>query len=278
MEKSTVPVGVRGMLKWIDKGMLDFEHPVQRRSGIWNSLSKSLLVHSILGNYPVPPVYLIKTKEGDGVHYSALDGKQRMTSLKEFVEGGFALNSSTPDVVIDGECHEIAGLFFEELDDELQDLVFGFRFTVYCLENATEEEVFESFARLNNGVALSPTAKCRSEMTGAMAGWTGDICETGFYTGSASFTLAQLRSDADLCTLLQVMLLLDARNEGYDYKSISTSDIRLYCRHIKGGYGQEKMDAIERIFGYLTEAFPEKEKCLKKSNIPMVGGTGSDLP
>ena len=252
--------------------MLDFEHPVQRKGSVWQNLNKSLLVHSLLANYPVPPIYLIKTKTDDGeIHYSVLDGKQRVTSLIDYVKGGFALHGSTPDAWIDGDAYELSNHSFDELQEDLRDAILGYRFTVYCIENATEDEVFECFARLNNGVALSPIAKCRAEMTYEMADWTKKVCSTGFYQSGVSMTVAQLRADGDLCTLLQTMMLLDARQEGYDYTSISTKDIRKYCRDIKGCYGNEKAGMIEEVFGYLSEAFDTRCKFLKKSNIPMVG-------
>lgn len=70
--------------------------------------------------------------------------------------------------------------------------------------------------------------------------------------------------------LLQTMLLLDARHEGYDYKAISTREVTKYCKHIRGNYDDGKRRMMEEIVDYLGETFPEKHKFLKKSNVPMV--------
>ena len=63
MQKSTLPQGVKTLMSWADKETLTFDNPVQRAGSQWNLLQKSLLIHSMLANYPVPAVYLLKYKD-----------------------------------------------------------------------------------------------------------------------------------------------------------------------------------------------------------------------
>jgi hypothetical protein len=105
-----------------------------------------------------------------------------------------------------------------------------------------------------------------------LARWTREICESDFLQHSVSFTVSQLRKEADLEVLLQSMLLLDSRHEGYDnWKGISTAEVTKYCSHIRAtAYNDDKRLMVMELTEYLTNAFPEKHKFLKKSNIPMV--------
>ena len=48
MQKSTLPQGVRKLKAWAEKGALAFDLPIQRASGQWSLLQKSLLIHSML--------------------------------------------------------------------------------------------------------------------------------------------------------------------------------------------------------------------------------------
>ena len=41
-----------------EKKVLSFEHPIQRKSEQWSDRQKSLLIHSMLANYPVPNIYV----------------------------------------------------------------------------------------------------------------------------------------------------------------------------------------------------------------------------
>lgn len=270
MQKSTLPTGVRTLKKWHEKGSLTFDNPVQRSGSQWNLLQKSLLIHSMLANMPVPPVYLLKDKAGGETVYDALDGKQRLQSIFGFIDGEYVLHGSTPEVKLDGCVFDLANLSFEELSEECRDEILGYRFSITCLEDATDEEVEEIFKRLNNSTPLSPIQKCRSELGVELSSWTKQICKRDFFQHAISLTVAQLRREADLEVLLQTMLLLDARHEGYDYKAISTREVTKYCRHIRGDYDEGKRRMMEEIVDYLGEAFPEKHKFLKKSNVPMV--------
>ena len=73
-----------------------------------------------------------------------------------------------------------------------------------------------------------------------------------------------------MCTLLQSMMLLDHKYGGYEYASISADEVMRYSAAIKGNYSEEQKDLLLEIIDYLNEAFDEKEKLLKKINVPMV--------
>lgn len=270
MQKSTLPMGVRALKKYFVRGSLLFDNPIQRADSMWSLLQRSLLIHSMLAGYPIPPLYLLKKKEGTEIMYDALDGKQRLTSIFGFIEGDYALHGGTPEVELDGTVYDLANMTFEELSEECKDTILGYRFSIFCLEDATDEEVEEIFKRLNNATPLSPIQKCRSVLGVELSAWAKEVCKRDFFQHAISFTVAQLRREADLEVLLQTMLLLDARHEGYDYKAISSREVTKYCEHIRGNYNEDKRAMMEEIVDYLGEAFPDKHKFLKKSNVPMI--------
>ncbi|MEY8413937.1 DUF262 domain-containing protein [Lachnospiraceae bacterium 62-26] len=269
MNKATLPQGIRQLAKWYEKGTLKFDLPIQRASGQWSLLQKSLLVHSILADYPIPALYLVKYKDNETT-YQALDGKQRCTSIFEFIHGEYALHASTPNVTIEGTEYELANKLFEELSEDLKDLINGFRFTIYALENATDEEIEEAFARLNASVPLTLIQKARTEMGTDLARWTREMTQLPFFQHAIPLTLAQARRESELEILLQSMLLMDAKDEGYEYKAISMREVMKYCRDIRGVYTDERKKIILCIVEYLSDAFAEKHKFLKKTNVPMV--------
>lgn len=270
MQKSSLPQGVRTLMNWRDKGMLTFDNPVQRAGSQWNLLQKSLLVHSMLANYPIPAVYFLKYKDDkNNTIYDCLDAKQRLTSVFEFIDGEYALDEDTPEISIDDTPYDLGGLKFEELSEECQDIIKGYRFNITCIEDATEEEVEDIFARLNNASPLSTIQKCRSVMGSDLARWCKEMNKHGFFRYSICLTNAQIKREADLEVLLQAMLLLDSRHEGYEWKSISVADVTKYCKHIRGKYNADKRRMVQEILDYLFSAFTEKHKFFKKSNIPM---------
>lgn len=73
-----------------------------------------------------------------------------------------------------------------------------------------------------------------------------------------------------MCTLLQSMMLLDNRYEGYEFSSISADEIMRYAASIKNNYSEGQKNRLYDIIDYLEKVFPEKDKMLKKINIPIV--------
>lgn len=110
MIKTTLNWTVKNLKHMYDaKETLSFDHPIQRQSAQWSNLQQSLLIHSILANFPVPAIYVQKSdaEEADDkgktlYKYSVLDGKQRMTTIFSFINGEYALNEETPDAEIEG--------------------------------------------------------------------------------------------------------------------------------------------------------------------------------
>ena len=171
MKKSTTPQNIKTLKKWYEAGTLNTDHPVQRVSGIWNNLQQSLLIHSVLSDFIIPPLYMLKEKVDKTTVYHLLEGKQRVTSLFSFINEEYSLHPKTPKVVLDGKEYVIALKKFSELEEELKDEILGYFFTIYQIEEASEEEVEESFARLNSGTALSKIQLSRPKMGTVLADW-----------------------------------------------------------------------------------------------------------
>ncbi len=257
-----------------DKHTLDFSNPIQRQSGQWDGdkLKKSLLIHSILTGYiPVPPIYCLKEPINEKDYsYSILDGKQRLTTVFDYIDGRYPLDKETPPVVIDGTSYELAGKYFTDLDMECQQDILRFRFTVYGFEDADDEQTEEIFFRLNNSTPLSKPQKAMPLCGVKNAAFIKSILSDKFFSEICKFSALQRRKSDDLCTLLQAMMLIDSRYSGYEYASISADETMQYAASIKNNYSEEQKERLFDIIDYLEKAFPEKENMLKKINIPIV--------
>ena len=64
-------------------------HPEYQRRLRWTPTQKSRLIESLLLNIPVPPVFFY---ESDAARYEVMDGQQRLNTIRDFFEGGFALS------------------------------------------------------------------------------------------------------------------------------------------------------------------------------------------
>ena len=274
MIKTTLNWTVKNLKNMYDgKNTLQMDHVIQRQSGQWDGdkLKKSLLIHSILANYPVPPVYCLKEAVSEKDYsYSILDGKQRLTTIFDYIDGRYPLDEETPSVVIDEVTYELGGRYFTDLDTECQQEILRFKFTIYGFEDADDDLIEEIFFRLNNSAPLSKPQKAMPLCGVENAKFIKSLLADRFFSDICQFSALQRRKSDDMCTLLQSMMLLDSRHEGYEFSSISADEIMRYAAHIKNNYSEKQKERLYDIIDYLEKVLNEKDKMLKKINIPIV--------
>jgi hypothetical protein len=121
---------------------IDISPHYQRRDR-WHVEKQSALIESFLLNIPVPPVYLSEDEYGT---YTVIDGKQRITTIYEFLAGRFKLKELK-------EVPELNGFTFEELPNQLKRAlsIRPFMRVITLLKQSDPELKYEVFLRLNTG-------------------------------------------------------------------------------------------------------------------------------
>lgn len=279
MNRSTLPLGVGALYKYwtSSEQTLRCSLNFQRNSGMWNLITKSSLVASVLSDSFIPAVVFLKDKVGtsdkgkDICRYEILDGQQRLTSLFEFLDDRWALHGSIEPIEFDGFTYDIAGKKFSELEPELQDAIKGYRFSIQALENYTFSEVEKLFFNINSGVALSTIQKAKPKLGNENMEFFNKLLSGNFFTQAINITEAQAKREDDLLLLLQTMLLLDNRHEGREYKNISAATCLAYAESVRNTCDGDKKNLRLGVIEYLDEAFPAKIKFLRKNNVPIVG-------
>lgn len=279
MNRSNLPVSVNTMKKWYlsEDKVLQCTLPFQRHSGMWNAITKSNLVWSILADSYIPPIVLLKDKRGvdakgkDIYGYQILEGQQRLiTTLFPFLNDEWALHGATEPVEVDGFTYDIAGKKFSELEEELQDVIKNYRFTVQAIENYTMEEAEKLYFNINSGVALSAVQKGKAKLGTELVEFLNALLSGSFFTQAINITESQALKEDDLLMLMQGMALLDQRHEQREFKNISAAAMLAYAESIRGTYNDDKRGMLAEVVDFLDKAFTAKNKFLKKNNTPIV--------
>lgn len=279
MNKSNLPVSLNTMKKWYqsEDKVLQCTLPFQRHSGMWNAITKSNLVWSILADSYIPPIVLLKDKRGvdakgkDIYGYQILEGQQRLiTTLFPFLNDEWALHGATEPVEVDGFTYDIAGKKFRELEEELQDVIKNYRFTVQAIENYTMEEAEKLYFNINSGVALSAVQKGKAKLGTELVEFLNALLSGSFFTQAINITESQALKEDDLLMLMQGMALLDQRHEQREFKNISAATMLAYAESIRGTYNDVKREMLTEVVDFLDKAFTAKNKFLKKNNTPIV--------
>ena len=132
---------------------------VYQREKVWSEEKKSFLIDSILKNYPIPPVFFrMKIDQDTGLTlYDVIDGKQRLTTIIDFIEGKIVLPDDFGDDCIGNS--ELNGATFKDLDrfEKYKRQFWKYRIPVIFIDTDSDELINNVFDRLNrNGEPLVP--------------------------------------------------------------------------------------------------------------------------
>lgn len=167
LEKATISWSAKQLKSMVINQKVNFDHIVQR-SYVWERSRKSALIESMIIGYPIPPIFARRdtdeSNRGNNV-YVIMDGKQRLSTIKQYLNDEFALSALAPITYCDDEAdcertEDISGRKFSELPSAMQHMLETVSISVIYFDNLTSEEERELFKRLNAGKPLS--AKARS--------------------------------------------------------------------------------------------------------------------
>lgn len=177
---------IESLSKQLRQHRLRDNHPLQRTSGQWSLLTKSELISDILqGNSLLQIVISEEIKAGIIMHW-LIDGKQRSTNLKDYLEDGFAISKNVQRYMIEyqsdktdedgnvilnedgfpipeSKTFDIRGKKFSQLPEELQDKFRDYQVPVLLNLNCTKKDIAYDIARFN---------RCRP-MNVSQSGWLG---------------------------------------------------------------------------------------------------------
>jgi len=258
-------ISVKEFIRMQDKFL--FDDPVQRNANAWNDEKKSLLIHSIIMGIPVPN-FFVQMVDGK---YNVIDGKQRLTTLLQFLDDQFILHRDTPPVPItdeNGVNHEypIANTLFNALPEEFKDRIHANTLVLEVL-GMTDEIKNLVFARLNQTEPLKPTEKLRSVMTTELIHFVAQMARSEFIQAvNMSASTRNRLGDQEL--VLQSMLFIAKNGE----TGIGSDDVKKW---VSEGVTEDVLDAYKYAIHYLDEVAQHLEgkkvkKQLKKNHIPML--------
>lgn len=146
LERRSAPQAIAWFLDLHYAHQLDLDPPYQRLS-VWNLPYRQYFIDTVLKNYPSPAVFLdVEIATGGRTIYHTVDGKQRLTTIIEFVQDKFATSEEHSD-------KQVGAKYFSQLPSEQQNRFLRYLVPVEFLDNANEVELEEAFDRLNRNVA-----------------------------------------------------------------------------------------------------------------------------
>lgn len=264
----------------IEKNLYNFDYYLQREEGQWNRKAKSLFIDSILRGYIILPIVCDKRDTKTKIA-SVIEGKQRLTTLRDFLGDKFRtvkeLKPLNIDVIVEDEngnkhietkTYDIADKKFRNFDKELVDILMNYQFTFYHITEATDDEIRDSFIRLNAGKPLTKTQLRKTLMSKELISEIKDIVKLPFLEKKL-ITQIQHKAANDIDAVAKALLLISADNKTYEIKTFNQTDIEnftnWYNENIDIDITSQLKDAINSLDEYIDDKIT-----IKVTSIPFV--------
>ena len=149
------------LVKKLNKGIIKL-NPDYQRNHRWGNVESSKLIESLILNIPIPTVYLSQDidvdeeVEEDVSRYSVIDGQQRLTAIKKFMNEKFALEGLEVLKPLNGlHYNELPPFLVRRLEER----------TIKCLriDSTVDSQVkYDIFERLNSGAVKLESQELRN--------------------------------------------------------------------------------------------------------------------
>lgn len=137
----------------IGDGSLDLQPDFQRGS-VWTRPKQRLLIDSIVRNWYVPPIHVVRTPDDQQI---VLDGQQRLRAIWEFVKGQFGVDGTADP--LNADVAAMDQLRYFELPPPVKRRFDRFTLRIFEVIDYEPEEPYELFFRLNQPTTLTSAEK-----------------------------------------------------------------------------------------------------------------------
>lgn len=210
---------VSSIIKKLDKMNLNGEHS-QQREFVWEKVKQYNLISDVLQNNPLPELVFAEQIINNATIIWVIDGKQRCTTLKEYVENKFAIGANVTRYIIqysepvkdEDECivrddegnvvyelkeFDIRKKRFKDLPDILKEKLLDYAFNVVYYCNCTDEEIAYHIQRYNSGKPMNVAQKGMTFMGKRNSDAIRNILSMSFFVdGIGAYTPNQFTSSA----------------------------------------------------------------------------------
>jgi Protein of unknown function DUF262. len=180
------------LLVYSEREDIQLDPEYQRLSGIWTKEKRQLLIDSLINGFDVPKLYFHefvppKMISGKKYRYAIVDGKQRLQTIWDFIDGNLALDDDfrflrDPSIAA-------GGLHYAELAKKYPKLKTRFDATTLDIVTIRTDDIAlieDMFSRLNEAVPLNAPEK-RNAFGGPMPKAIKEVSAHLFFTKHIPF-------------------------------------------------------------------------------------------
>lgn len=249
---------------------IDFNPDYQRKGDVWKQKQKQLLIDSIINGFDIPKFYFHILNDNDinksKKRYAIIDGKQRLSSIIEFINGEYKLANDF--IYFDDASIELRSLTFNDMKLKYPDIafkVYEYQLDIIYVVTDSKQLIECFFSRLNSGQPLVNSEK-RNAKSGYIKSWIENTVNTyDFFTKKIRFS----NSRSVYNDILAKFILIELNNE---FTNMGKGQLdELYDNHKDNNKNIDRAiyDVII-ILDIMIDIFEDKDKLLGvRSSLPV---------
>lgn len=260
------------MMTYLERDRILLDPPYQREGEVWTLYKKQLLIDSLINGYDIPKLYLheyekAKRQDGKLIKYAIVDGKQRLSAIWEFMDGGFVLNDEI-QYLRDPKI-KLQGLSYEDLRREHPNVharFTGRTLSIITIRTNDIELIEDMFSRLNEAVPLNAAEK-RNAFGGPMPPIIRELVKDDFFADRLSIPSTRYRHHDLACKFLY----LEYQGRPSETKKATLDDfVKDFAKRQLKRRAQELRDAVQETLVAMARVFKHRDKLLRSPSSGVV--------
>lgn len=254
------------MLLYSERKEIKLDPDYQRMGGVWTLEKKQLLIDSILNDYDVPKLYFHEfsreLKASTGYSYAVVDGRQRLQTIWEFIDGKFPLSSDFE--YLRDETIDLTGLSYDDIAKEFPKIRIAFdSFVLPVVGIRTDDEdlIEDMFSRLNEAVPLNAAEK-RNAIGGDMVAAIRDIAGLDLFARCVRFRNNRYQHREVAARMLLIEENLRVENRLIDTKKVYLDALAREYYAKNAEHVLEVKSATEGVVRAMAGVFTEGDELL----------------
>ena len=207
-----------------ERHLIKLDPSYQRYGDIWTMEKKRLLIDSILNDYDIPKMYFHtysrEESEKTGLSYAVIDGRQRLETIWQFIDGRLILENDF--IYLQDKSVNLSGLSYNDLSKEYPMIRIkfdSFVLPIVGIQTDDLELIEDMFSRLNEAVPLNAAEK-RNAFGGDMAAAIREIAEHELFKEKVKFSNTRYRHREIAARYLLIVESLETLGKIIDTKKV----------------------------------------------------------
>lgn len=244
----------------------------QRMGEIWTIEKRQLFIDSIINDFDIPKLYFhefpeYKIVNGEKIKYAIIDGRQRLETIWDFIDGKFSLSKEC--IYFDDNSIVLSGLTYGDLATkypELKSLFDSYALPIITVTTEDIDMIEEMFSRLNEAIPLNSAEK-RNALGGPLVPVIRGLAKHKFFKQNVAFSNKRYQHMEVDCKFLWLT---------YSKKIIDTKKVYLdfFVKDFKRRSLSEKSKSLERqvlnVLNEMSKIFTIRDSLLRTMSMPVI--------